>query len=237
MKKTPLSTHIAYIAGLALFGGAAIFFAVAWKFRMAPLKTEWGDWATWTGAIGTIAGFGVAIWTLQSADKRHRKAEKDDRIIQARRVGITSIMEVEPAPGSWETHMQAWDDDRADSRLATAEERAHMDAYDGPWVGRVSWTAQNGSPYPLFSPKVTVDASKVSLLPTVTKPVLTSLPALLPGGTATGTFSLDLRSHNSDDMVPDLVELEFTDVWKDRWHSTSSGCEKIEVSANSNPPL
>lgn len=229
MTKLRFPVHFAYITGLVVSAGAAIYFGIALKLSLVPLKTDWGDFATWLGAVGTIAGFAVATVTLWHNDKMHRQAEADERIAQSKKVAITSTMEVEPAPAPWKAYKLGWTDGRAFPGMPTVEEQEYLDKYPGPWVGKVTYTAQNGTPYPLFNPVVTVDLSELQLQEPPTEPRKIRLPALIPGSTTTGKLSLDLKARPGEDMVPDLVELDFTDVWKDRWRTTSQGCEKAEL--------
>ncbi|GAP54458.1 hypothetical protein AHiyo6_10230 [Arthrobacter sp. Hiyo6] len=136
MKKPTFPVTFAYITGLVIFGAGAVFFAIAWHNRLAPLKTDWGDWATWAGAIGTIAGFAVAIATLWHNDKVRRQAEVDDRTAQARRVGITSTMEIEPATAPWTAHQNAWTEERAHPDIPSVEEQQYLDSYksSSTWI-------------------------------------------------------------------------------------------------------
>lgn len=218
---------LTYSIVLFLSLSAAAFFAVAWHLRLVPLETAWGDWGTWAGAIGTIAGFAVAIATLWHNEKARRQADIDDRTAQARRVGVTSMVRVEQAPAPWQSHQAAWTGGRAIPNLPSAEEQEHLDSYSGPWLGKVTYTVYNGSPFPLFNPIVTGDITKISPELPAQPTKTTRLPALLPGSTTSGTWSIDLRIRPEEDMTPDLVELQFSDVWGDRWRSTSQGTDKV----------
>lgn len=229
MKKLNFPATFAYVLGLVLLGGTTLYFGIAWKLSLVPLETEWGDFATWLGAIGTIAGFAAATVTFWHSDKVRRDAEDTDRVALARRVGITSTMEVKPAHAPWKAHLDAWKGERGAANIPSVEEQLYQDAYRGPWVGKVTYTAQNGTPYPLFTPVVTVDSSKLPMPQSSPASRRIRLPALIPGSTTTGSFSVDLSDSDGEDMIPDLVELEFTDVWKVRWRTTSQGCEKIET--------
>lgn len=234
MKKLRFPVTFAYVTGLILLGVAAVFFAIAWYFRLKPMEPDWGDWGTWAGAVGTIAGFAVAIATLWHNDKVRRQAEAEDRVAQARRVGITSTMEIEPAEAPWTAHQNAWTEVRGHPDIPSVEEQQYLDSYKGPWVGNVKYMAQNGTPYPLFGPVVKVDTPKLSYATPGQAPKAIPLPALIPGSTTSGSFSLEISVHPGEDMIPDLVALEFTDVWEDRWESTSRGCEKV-VPVNDSP--
>ena len=113
MKKSQSPGTFALITVLVVLGIAATFFASAWYFRLVPMETEWGDWGTWAGAVGTMAGFAVAIKTLRYDDQIRQESEADDRIAQMKRVAITSTKEVVPASAPWQAHQDAWTDDRA----------------------------------------------------------------------------------------------------------------------------
>lgn len=229
-KMTPFHVSFTYISIIGVLAASTVVCAIGWSNELAPLKTEWGDVATWVGAVGTILGFAVAIGTLWHNDKARRDAEAAERLAQARRVGVTSHMVVEPDAGFWELHQKAWKGGRDHTDLASIEEQAHLDAYQGPWEGKVTFTVQNGSPYPLFDPVVRIGGvstassdAPVAALKTI------PLTVVLAGGTAEGKATVSLSTYSGESMVPDLVELEFSDVWEDRWLSTSSGCRKVET--------
>lgn len=187
-----------------------------------------GNVATWVGASGTILGFAAAIVTLWNKDKVRGRAEAAERLAQARRVGVTSHVDVKQDPHLWEQHKEAWKGERGHPDLVSVEEQAHLDSYEGPWEGKVMFTVQNGSPYPLFNPIVRIrDAPTVaSTTPEIPLKSI-ALPVVLAGGTVDGKAPIHLSTHSGESMSPDLVELEFSDVWESRWLSTSDGCRKI----------
>ncbi|MFF1880562.1 hypothetical protein ACFVVC_03720 [Pseudarthrobacter sp. NPDC058196] len=234
MKITPF--HFAYISITVALVASTVVCAIGWSLQLAPLKTEWGDVATWVGAGGTILGFTIAIATLWHNEKAGRDDEEAERLAQARRVGITSHMVLERDPLFWEAHQDAWKGWREHTGLPSVEERIHLDSYEGPWDGKVTFTVQNGSPYPLSNPVVRVrDVSTLSST-TPAPPLKTiAMPVILAGGTAEGKATVNLPAHSGESMIPDLVELEFSDVWEGRWLSSSSGCRKVEP-ADGLPP-
>lgn len=226
---TPSPVVVACLGVIVALAASTVVCAVGWTNSMAPRATEVGNVATWVGAVGTILGLWAAVVTIWHSNAARRQAETDERLSQARRVAVTSHMKIEPAAAPWKVHQDAWTEPRAVENHPSIEEEKYLESYDGPFSGTVSFTVQNGSPYALFEPIAVVH----SPIPSATEnqlPVKKRIPlaVVLPGGTCTGTTSFELSAKPADSQTIDLVEFEFSDVWRDRWRSTRSGTQKIQ---------
>ena len=72
---------------LALICFGLVFWA--WMVQLHPWAPVWGTWADWVAAIGTVLGFGAAVFTL-SKNARDQKSQRDEDVLaEASRVAMT----------------------------------------------------------------------------------------------------------------------------------------------------
>lgn len=61
----------------------------AWMVQLQPLAPVSGTWADWVAAVGTVLGFGAAVFTL-SKNARDQKSQRDEDVrAEALRVAMT----------------------------------------------------------------------------------------------------------------------------------------------------
>lgn len=72
---------------VAVVGLLAI--ANAWRRQLIPWAAEWGNWAEWVAAAGTVLGFAAAVFTLSKNARDQRNQREEDVLAEASRVAMT----------------------------------------------------------------------------------------------------------------------------------------------------